>query len=166
MDEERFLAAAGKPGRPKGRSFGGYVEIDAPADFVWSIAGDWQGWSAWNPLYTSTSGEPRVGNEIEFTVALPGMKPSRGKATVFTYRPDGVLEYGLTNMAGLLRAFRFVEIEVLGPARCGVANGEIMSGPLGALVGMAAGPKVGEGLRAMNAKLKEIAEARWRAVNA
>jgi len=161
-EDPKLQAAAAKPGRPRGRCSGGYVEIEAPADIVWSIAGDWQGWGAWNPLYTRTSGEPKVGGEIGFTVTVPGMKPMDATATVYTYEPPRRFEYGLSNLGGLLKAFRFIDIEELGPGRCGVANGEIMSGPVGWFVALVAGPKVAAGLKAMNAKLKQITEEKER----
>ena len=165
MSDDKLGAAARKRGRPKGRCAGGYIEIEAPADIVWSIAGDWQGWGEWNPLYTRTAREPREGEEIEFTVTVPGMKPMDAKAEVYTYRPNKLFEYGVSNLAGMLRAFRFIDIEELGPERCGVANGEIMSGPIGAIVARIAGPKVTVGLKAMNEKMKDLAEAKWQTRN-
>lgn len=159
--ESRLGEAARGEGRPKGRCVGGYVEVAAPAGIVWDIVANFDGWGAWNPLYTRAAGDAREGAEIELTVAVPGMKPMDTRARVHTVRPGECLEYGLSNMAGLLRAFRFIDIVELGPERCGIANGEIMSGPIGALVARAVGPKVGEGLRAMNDRLKELAEANW-----
>lgn len=159
-DDAKFQAAAGKPGRPKGSSSGGYIEIDAPAEVVWSIVGDWATWGDWNPLYIRTAGEPRVGNAIDMTVSVPGMKPLDAKAVVKTYRPNECFEYGLSQMGGMLKAFRFVDVEEIAPSKCGVANGETVSGPVGRIVGLIAGAKVGQGLQAMNAKLKELAEAK------
>lgn len=160
--EARLQQAACKPGRPKGRCSGGYIEIDAPPEMVWSIIADLDGWSAWNPLYTRMDGEMREGAKIDMIVSIPGMKPMDTTATVFSVRPRECFEYGLSNMGGLLRAFRFVEIEVIAPMRCGVANGETMSGPVGWLLARIAGAKVGQGLRAMNDRLKQLAEEKWR----
>lgn len=162
MTDQRLQQAASRAGRPKGKCAGGYVEIEAPAALVWDIVGDWRGWGEWNPLYTHTSGEPTEGGEIGFTVCVPGMKPMDASAVVYTYRAPDCFEYGLSNVAGLLKAFRFIDVEEITPGRCGVANGEIISGLLGRIVAAAAGAKVTEGLQAMNAKLKEIAESRVR----
>lgn len=157
-DEAKLQAAAHKPGRPRGTCCGGYVEIDAPIATVWSFIGDWQGWGAWNPLYTHTAGEPREGAQVDMTVAVPGLKPMEVVATVYTYRAPTLFEYGLSKFGGLLRGFRFVELSEIAPGRCGVANAEIMSGPIGWLAARAAGARVAGGLKAMNAKLKELAE--------
>lgn len=154
--------AARRPGRPEGTCVGGYIEIEAPPEIVWSIIVDLERWGAWNPLYTRMAGEPRQGAPLDMTVAVPGMKPMDTKATVFTVRPGECLEYGLSKLGGLLKAFRFVEVQEITPERCGVANGETMSGPVGRLVSRLGGPRVGQGLRMMNEKLKELAERKWR----
>jgi hypothetical protein len=159
-DDGKLQAVASKSGRPSGTCSGGYVEIDAPIETVWSIVGDWRGWGAWNPLYTHTAGEPREGAEVDMTVSLSGMKPLNVRATVKVYRAPTHFEYGLSQMGGLVKAHRFIELEELAPGRCSVANGEIMSGPVGWLLARIAGGKVGDGLKAMNAKLKELAEAK------
>lgn len=159
-DDAKLQEAARKPGRPKGKCSGGYIEIDAPAEVVWSIVGDWAHWGDWNPLYTRTEGEPRVGNQIDMTVSVPGMKPLDVTAVVKTFRPNECFEYGLAQMGGMLRALRFVEVEEIGPGKCSIANGETMSGPAGWVLARLFGSKVGQGLQAMNAKVKELAEAK------
>lgn len=159
-DEARFAAATRKPGRPKGRVTGGYTVIDAPVEVVWGIAGDFQSWGEWNPLYIRTSGEPRVGNVIEMTVQVEGMPAMDAKATVVTNRDNACLEYSLRQMAGLLKAFRFIEVEEVAPGRTGLANGEITSGLLAGLIAAKVGPRVDAGLKAMNAKIKQLAEAK------
>lgn len=159
MGDPRLQAAASRSGRPRGPCAGGSIEIAASAGDVWAVIGDWQGWGAWNPLYTRTEKEPREGGSIDFTVSVPGMKPMDASARVYTYRAPDCFEYGLSNAGGLLKAFRFVDIEEIAPGRCVVANGEIMSGLLGRLVAALVGGKVTAGLQAMNAALKQRVEA-------
>lgn len=151
---------------PKGRTGGvaPSIEIDAPAEAVWKLVHDFAGWGRWNPLYIATSGTAEVGNRVTFTVAVPGMKPAKGSAQVVAVEPNRLLEYGMSNLGGLVRATRHVEITPLGPDRCRVVNGEIMTGLIGTLLARLIGPKVGEGLAAMNAELKRLAEAERAAV--
>lgn len=149
------------PGRINGRCVGHRIEIDAPPELVWDFIADFEGWSAWNPLYTATSGRAEPGMTISFTVQLQGMKPNAGKATVQTLRRGELLEYGLTSFAGLLKAQRFIEVEEISPTRCTVRNGEILGGPMGRVVARAVGEKVGAGLEGMNRALKDIAERKW-----
>jgi hypothetical protein len=164
--EARLRQAAHKQGRPRGTCVGGYLEIDASPSVVWGIIADLANWGDWNPLYTRMAGELREGASLEMTVAVPGMKPMETPATVFTVRPGECFEYGLEKAGGLLRAFRFIEVTRISSDRCGVANGETMSGPVGWLVARLAGAKVGAGLREMNEKLKLLAEERSRSAAA
>jgi hypothetical protein len=145
--------------RPAGRGVEHRIEIAAPAEAVWALVTDLPGWAAWNPLYVEGSGTVQVGQELRMLVAIEGMKPNRAVARVVTARPPDLLEYGMSNLGGLLRAFRYVQIERLGPDRCAVANGEIMSGPAGLLVARLIGEKVRRGLQRMNEALKMRAEA-------
>ena len=145
--------------RPAKRGVGDTIEITASADAVWAVIADLESWGSWNPLYTSASGRPVVGTQLALTIALDGMKPQQARATVVSAEPGALLEYEVVNLAGLVRAFRFIEIAPRGPARCTVANYEIMSGPIGNLLARAIGDKVGQGLAAMNLALKARVEA-------
>jgi hypothetical protein len=77
-------------------------------------------------------------------------------------RQNELLEYTLSNLAGLLKVFRYVEVEELSPTRCRVVNGEIMGGPLGGLVSRRLGEGVAQALKGMNEALKQVAERKWR----
>ncbi|KHK89981.1 hypothetical protein LK12_19010 [Novosphingobium malaysiense] len=128
---------------------------------MWDFVADFEGWSVWNPLYVETSGHAEPGSQIRFAVKLDGMKPQKGSARIVTVRPNDLLEYALSSFGGLVKAFRFVEIEEVSPTRCAVSNGEIMGGALGALIARAMGRKVGKGLEGMNRALKREAEMKW-----
>jgi hypothetical protein len=140
--------------RPAKHGVGHRIEIAAPAAAVWAVIADLDHWGEWNPLYVQASGKPVVGTRLDMTIALEGMKPQKAQATVVTVEPGRLLEYGIVNLGGLVKAFRFVEVEALGPDRCAVANYEIMSGAIGSLLARAVGGKVAKGLQAMNEALK------------
>lgn len=161
-DAEQFSGACDDPGRLRGRCVGHRITIEAPPELVWDFVADFQGWSSWNPLYGDTAGTAEVGEPLRFTVHLAGMKPQRGKAVVRKVEADTLLEYAVSSLGGLVKAFRYVEIEELSPVRCRVVNGEIMGGLLGGLVYRAVRAKVGEGLKAMNEALQRVAERKWR----
>jgi hypothetical protein len=145
--------------RPAARGVGHRIEIAAPADAVWRVVADLDRWGTWNPLYIEARGAAEMGGRLAMTIALEGMKPQKAKATVVTVEPGRLLEYAIVNLGGLVKAFRYVEIEPLGPERCAVSNGEIMTGPIGVLLGRAIGEKVRRGLQAMNEALKAKVEA-------
>ena len=58
-----------------------------------------------------------------------------------------------------MKAFRYIDLTPLGPDRCEVANGEIMSGLFGNVLAGVVGEKVRRGLQAMNEALKAKVEA-------
>lgn len=149
-------------GRIAGRCIGYRIEIEAPPETVWDFLADFEGWDEWNPLYVETSGRGEAGGQIRFAVKLEGYKPHKGAARVVTVRQNELLEYMAVSFAGLLKAFRFVEIEELAPARCAVTNGEIMGGPMGTPVSRMEGSKVGIGLENMNHALRRMAELKWK----
>lgn len=103
-------------------------------------------------------GDLREGAELGMTVAVPGLKPQDAVGQVHTVTPGECFEYGLSNLGGMLKAFRFIDIESIAADRCRVDNGETMSGPVGWVLARIVGPRVGQGLLAMNAKLKHLAE--------
>lgn len=145
------------PRRPVGPTAAHTIEIAADAGAVWAILVDFAGWGAWNPLYVRTDGRLEPGTSLAFTVAVPGLKPMAGKAVVYRVEQPRLIEYGVPG--ALLKAFRYIDITQTAPDRCTVANGEIMTGPLGRIVARFLGPKVAVGLQAMNEALKAKAEA-------
>jgi hypothetical protein len=136
------------------------IEIAACDAAVWDLLADFDGWESWNPLYVETSGSLRVGETITFAVALEGMKPRQGSATVLTVEPNTHIRYVTVAFAGLVRATRYIEIRPSGPQRCTVVNGEHMGGLLGPLLYRAVGEKVRIGLKGMNEALRTLAESR------
>ena len=146
---------------PKGVCSEHRVGIQTPAEVIWGVIIDLEGWADWNPLYTRASGEIRIGSPLDMTVQLPGMKPQDLKATLLEWVPNEQLHYQIKAAGGLVRATRYIEIEELAPGSCIVSNGEIMGGLLGPTVARSLGGRVYKGLRLMNEALKEQAEARW-----
>jgi hypothetical protein len=161
-DSWQFAGACDDPGRIRGTCIGHRVTVEAPPELVWDFVADFAGWSSWNPLYTSTTGSAEEGETVRFAVQLEGMKPQKAKAQVIRVVPNELLEYGGSGLGGLLKTYRYVEIEELSPTRCRVVNGGIMGGPLGRLMARMIGAKVATGLKDMNAALKTMAERKWR----
>jgi hypothetical protein len=144
--------------RPAGRGVEHRIEIAAPVSAVWQVIADLNHWGEWNPLYTEANGTPVVGTPFAMTIVLEGMKPQKAQARIVAVEPDALLEYAITNLGGLVTAFRYIDLHPLGPDRCEVANGEIMSGLVGNFLARAVGEKVRKGLQAMNEALKAKVE--------
>lgn len=144
--------------RPAKAGVGHRIEIAAPAAVVWAVIADLDHWGTWNPLYVQASGRAEIGVTLDMTIALEGMKPQKARAVVVTVEPPVCLEYAISNVGGLVKAFRYIDIEPLGSDRCAVSNGEIMNGLIGRLLARAIGEKVRQGLQAMNQALKAEVE--------
>lgn len=138
------------------------IGVQAPPETIWELIYDVDGWSRWNPLYAEAKGAIHIGEKLDLTVVLPGMKPQSARATVLEWVPNEQLHYQTSSLGGLIKGTRYVEIEQLAPESCIVANGEIMGGLFGPQLARSIGGKVFKALRGMNEALKEQAEARWR----
>jgi hypothetical protein len=149
---------AGMSRRPLTRGVEHRIEIAAPAVMVWRVLADLDHWRYWNPLYIEASGRPLVGQPFVMTIALEGMKPQKARAKIVTVEPEAKFEYAISSLGGLVKAFRYVEIESLDPGSCAVRNGEIMTGLLGGLIARVVGEKVRSGLEGMNEALKAKVE--------
>jgi len=160
-DGWQFAGACEAPGRIQGSCVGHRITIEAPPEMVWDFLADFEGWRTWNPLYGAVAGRIEEGAPLSFTSLLPGMKPRKGKAVVRTVLHNELIEYAISAMAGLVKVFRFIEVEELSPVRCRVANGEITGGPLGRVASRAMSGKLAQGLKDMNEALKKVAERKW-----
>jgi hypothetical protein len=140
--------------RPNGLGVEHTVDIAAPAEAAWRTIVDIARWGEWNPLYMRAQGAFTVGSTLGMTIALEGMKPQHARATVLRVEEGRLIEYEIVNLGGLVRAFRYIEIEETGENACRITNGEIMSGLLGRLLARVVGEKVRKGLQAMNEALK------------
>lgn len=159
--------AASIPPRPKGAALEHSIRIDAPANVIWEVLADVDGWGRWNPVYPQAKGSiGRPGDPIHLTISLPGMKPQQSSAKVFHSLPGQALQFGATAFAGLVHATRYIEIEPSSDGSCTVVNGEAFARVLGPTLVRMVGAKIDDGLRRQNEGLKAAAEARWQEARA
>jgi len=69
------------------------VEIDAPAERVWQVVGDFGRYSDWNPFIVRAAGEPHVGERLDITIAAPGMKPVSFRPRVLDVEPGRLIRW-------------------------------------------------------------------------
>jgi hypothetical protein len=138
------------------------VGIQAPAEIIWEVLGDVEGWPAWNPTYTKAKGTLGYGRPIELTLALPDQPPREIVATITEWVPDKQLLWTSVMMGGWVKTSRFIEIDSLTDKACIVANGEGLDGMLSGRAARKYGNAMYAGFDAMGLALKERAEALWR----
>lgn len=144
--------------RPPGLVVEDRIEIAASPEAVWAVLAAVNGWSRWNPLYAQAEGALIVGERIDLTIVLDGMKPQRASPMVQAVEPAALLQYQTSNLGGLIRATRYVVLTPLAGLGTAVLNGEAMGGPIGRLLARPIGAKVQAGLAAMNLALKNLSE--------
>ena len=67
--------------------------VDAPKRDVWAVLTDFDDYDQWNPVFTSASGQPRVGAELDLELTLPDHEPEELDAEVLIARGDRKLRW-------------------------------------------------------------------------
>lgn len=139
------------------------IGVQAPAEVIWRVLSDLDGWSRWNPLYPKASGRIGLGEKLTLTVALPG-EPQRPLAPrVIDWEPNAQIVWRIELAPLLGHAVRYIEIESLSETGCIVANGEFFHGALGEAYGKRKRRPIRDGFEALGEALKAEAERVWRA---
>ena len=137
------------------------IGVQAPAETIWEIISDLSSWHAWNPLYPQAEGSLRIGGQLSLTLALPGHKPETIKPTIVDWVPRDQIHWTLKMGGGLVRTYRFIEIEVLGETSCIFSNGELFDGLLGPFIARRMRRSIRKGFAEMGEALKDRAEYAW-----
>lgn len=103
------------------------IGVQATADTIWSLIGDLETWSNWNPVETGAEGRIGYGGSISLTEAIPGLPERQMTGKVGDWRPYAQLVWH-ERRGWQFGALRYYEIEELVPGNCIVANGIIFSG--------------------------------------
>jgi hypothetical protein len=78
------------------------VQIDAPAERVWSVLSDFASYRSWNPFIVDASGEPAIGGRLHLRMEPPGGKAMSFKPRVTGAEPPRLLEWlGTLGVRGL-----------------------------------------------------------------
>lgn len=135
------------------------VDIDAPAERVWALLADLDGYADWNPFTPRIETDFVVGHRIVLHVSFDGAKPIRQVEILRRWAPGEELRWGMTmGPAWFFRAERVQRVEVLGPARCRYISEDAFAGLFSPIVELFFGPKVQRGFDALGAALACHAE--------
>lgn len=137
------------------------IEIQAPADVVWSILTDFTAYHLWNPLITQARGEAVVGQRLETRAKI-----SRGRGMVFRPLVTRVVPgrelrwFGHLLLPGLCDGEHIFEIEPSGTNCVRFVHRQIFKGLLLSLLWPFLAGKTRNGFVRMNEALKERSEER------
>jgi hypothetical protein len=136
------------------------IEIDAPAETVWSVLADTAAYPEWNPFMRSMEGEWLVGSRLTVVLQPVGSKPSTFHPRVEIADPVHKLQWlGSVVVPGIFDGRHELIIERIDAAHSRFVQRESFTGiAVSLLGGTIEGAR--KGFEAMNAALKELAEAR------
>ena len=139
------------------------IGVQAPAEPIWALISDINGWSSWNPLYPQAKGEVQFGAKLDLTVAIPGEAPREIHPTVQDWTPNEQIIWTLSMLGGLIRSTRYIEIETLENGNCIFSNGEIFQGRLAWLIGRKQQRAIKAAFVAFNEAVRDRIEPAWKA---
>lgn len=136
------------------------TEIHAPAEVVWQVLTDFPDYPAWNPFVTRIAGDLEKGAQLSLTFVVPPRGPRTVRTIILAVRTDRELRWlGHLMPFGACDGEHFFELEPLHGARTKLIHGERFTGWLVEIIGDVLIRGVQKQYRAMNAALKERAEA-------
>jgi hypothetical protein len=138
--------------------------IAAPAPVVWRVVSDLARWADWNPFYSKAEGRLAFGERLTLTEApkYAGGNARVIRPTIVDWTPDAQIIWRLSQLGGLVRRTRYIEVEALSDLGVIFSNGEIWEGRLGKLAVRGRRRDLREGFEAMNEAVKVQALKAWR----
>jgi hypothetical protein len=135
--------------------------VAAPAEVVWAILSDIEGWPRWAPMYAKASGVLRIGETVAVDFTLPGEAPETIAYSVLDWAPDMQIHLRSKLYRGLLSTTRYLEIEALSPQSCIFSNGELFGGVMAGFMPKRLRRAFRQGFVEAAEHLKARAEANW-----
>lgn len=133
------------------------IDIDAPADEVWSHVSDFASYPKWNPYLLAFTTSGTTGTPITLTLTQANWKrPHTVHPTldVLDERSREVRWRRKVLVPGVFDTEHFVRVEARGEGRCKLIQQEKVSGIVSRLIPSSGKRATGLALRAMNRALK------------
>ena len=135
------------------------IDIDAPAERVWQVVSDFGKYADWNPFIVRATGEPRVGERLDITIAAPGMKPVSFRPRVLDVEPGRLIRWkGEFKLPGLFDGRHALIVDALDGGRSRFTTHEDVTGILLPFVGKVMTASQ-QGFELMAQAVKQRAEA-------
>jgi hypothetical protein len=142
------------------------VGVSASSKAVWDVLSDLSRWSEWNSVYPEVHGLLRIQQKLAIGEAFPGQPDRVIRPTVVDWVPNEQILWALSEMNGLVKRIRYIEIDHLRDQDqgCILSNGEVYDGWLGPRVGKTRRQWLRKGFEQLNAdivaRVKAVAEGR------
>lgn len=133
---------------------------------IWDVLSDLPRWKEWNSVYTDIKGLLRIQQQLLIAEVFPGRPPALIKPMVMDWVPNEQILWVRSEMFGLVKRIRYIEIEALGESGTNsiLSNGEVFQGLLGPMVGKARRRWLKRGFEQLNAdivaRVAAVAEGR------
>jgi hypothetical protein len=135
------------------------IEINAPAERVWSLLMDFPSYPRWNPFIRSIDGNPMVGQSLNVLIQPPGSKAMRFRPTVLKVEPNREFRWkGKLLVPGLFDGEHYFKLEPKPGGGLVFRQGEMFSGLLVPLLKRSLDGATKQGFIAMNEALGREAE--------
>ena len=135
------------------------IEINAPAERVWSLLMDFPSYPSWNPFIRSIDGNPMVGQSLNVLIQPPGSKAMRFRPTVLKVEPNREFRWkGKLLVPGLFDGEHYFQLEPKPGGGLVFRQGEVFSGLLVPLLKRSLDGATKQGFIAMNEALGREAE--------
>lgn len=136
------------------------LDIDAPAELVWSVITDFPRYAEWNPFLRDCRTTLKPGDPIDLQVQLLGPTPRPQREWMLTHTPGREFSYSMKPAPlGALRSRRSHTVTALGPNRSRYESHFELAGWMQPLVRGLLGSKLQQGFAGMTAGIKSRAEA-------
>ncbi|MDR2129275.1 MAG: SRPBCC domain-containing protein [Burkholderiaceae bacterium] len=140
------------------------ITINATPDRVWEIFCAFDAYKDWNPFVKTITGEVRVGNQIAVAIQPPGTAGMTFRPTILAFTQNQELRWlGHFVLPGLFDGEHAFQLLDNGDGNTLFRQSEICRGLLVPFLRKMLDENTVNGFRAMNAKLKELAERQQRA---
>jgi hypothetical protein len=137
------------------------IEIDAPAERVWSVLADLDSYASWNPMIRSASGELVEGSRLDLRFQPDGSRPRHFRPRLLAVSPGIELRWlGNPGVPGFFESEHFFKLEPEGDGACRLDHNMLFRGLLIGFARKRMEAAVLEPFQEMNRALKQRAERR------
>ncbi|MGI9382258.1 MAG: SRPBCC family protein [Methyloligellaceae bacterium] len=133
------------------------IGVGAPAEIVWEVLTDLDGWQRWNP-FMKASGALAPDGQLDVVLSAPGGKTIRVAPAIVSFDEGREFRWRVRQMLGLFSAehgFRVVPEDV---GRCRFEQFEVFSGLLAGAILSRNQAAIETGFQVMNRMLKRESE--------